>query len=96
MNQQKYESRLIIYLTLLINTYCYHHYLIYIGSIEVMDDRSWMYRDSPQGMRMTDYCNMVQGFINYTTSIPRNISGGGIRCSCKRCKNKKKFFIQML
>jgi len=38
---------------------------------------------------MIDYCNGVQGFINYTTSIPRNISGDGIRCLCKRCKNKK-------
>jgi hypothetical protein len=36
-----------------------------------------------------DYCNEVQGFINYTISNPRDISGGGIRCSCKRCKNKK-------
>ena len=36
-----------------------------------------------------DYCNKVQGFINYTTSNPRNINGGGIRCPCKRCKNKK-------
>ena len=36
-----------------------------------------------------DYCNGVQGFINYTTSISRNISRGGIRCPCKRCKNKK-------
>jgi hypothetical protein len=36
-----------------------------------MDDRSWMYRDSPQGLRMMDYCNEVQGFINFVTSIPR-------------------------
>jgi hypothetical protein len=36
-----------------------------------------------------DYCNEVQGFINYTISNPRDISGSGIRCSCKRCKNKK-------
>ena len=35
------------------------------------------------------YCNGVQGFINYTISNPRNISGGGIRCPCIRCKNKK-------
>jgi len=38
-----------------------------------------------------DYCNGVQGFINYALSNPRNISGDGIRCSCKRCKNKKRF-----
>ena len=63
--------------------------LFYRGSIEVMDDRSWMYRDSPQGLRMMDYCNGIQGFINFATSIPRNFSGGGIRCSCRKCKNKK-------
>jgi len=36
-----------------------------------------------------DYCNGVRSFINYATFIPRNISEGGIRCSCKRCQNKK-------
>ena len=54
-----------------------------------MDDRSWMYRDSPQGLRRMDYCNGVQGFINFTTSIPRNFTGGGIRCPCRKCENKK-------
>jgi hypothetical protein len=34
------------------------------------------------------YCNGVQGFINYTISNPRNISGDDIRCPCIRCKNK--------
>jgi hypothetical protein len=28
--------------------------MFYRGSIEVMDDRSWMYRDSPQGLRRMD------------------------------------------
>jgi hypothetical protein len=61
-----------------------------IGSIElVMDDYSWIYQDSPQELRRMNYCNGIQGFINYATSIMRNISGGGIRCPCKRCKNKK-------
>jgi len=54
-----------------------------------MDDRSWMYRDSPQGLWRIDYCNRVQGFINFTTSILRNFTGGGIRCPCKKCQNKK-------
>ena len=36
-----------------------------------------------------DYCNKVQGFINFATSIPRNFTGDGIRCSCKKCQNKK-------
>jgi len=37
---------------------------------------------------MMNYCNEVQGFINYTLSNSRNISGGGIRGPCKKCKNK--------
>jgi len=36
-----------------------------------------------------DYCNEVYSFINYALSNPRNINGGGIRCPCKKCKNKK-------
>jgi hypothetical protein len=36
-----------------------------------------------------DYCNGVQGFINFATSIPRNFTDGGIRCPCRKCKNKK-------
>jgi hypothetical protein len=36
-----------------------------------------------------DYCNGIHGFINYATSIPINISGGNIRCSCRRYQNKK-------
>jgi hypothetical protein len=63
--------------------------LFYIDLIQVMDDRSWMLRDSPQGLWRMEYCNEVQGFINYVLSNPRNISEGGIQYSCKRCKNKK-------
>jgi len=53
-----------------------------------MNDHLWMYRDSPKGcMRLI----IVMGFIiNYVLSNLRNISGGGIRCLCKKCKNKKK------
>jgi len=36
-----------------------------------------------------NYCNGVQDFINFATSIPRNFTDGGIRCPCKKCKNKK-------
>jgi hypothetical protein len=36
-----------------------------------------------------NYCNGVEGFINYTLSNPRNFSEDGIGCPCKRCKNKK-------
>jgi hypothetical protein len=38
-----------------------------------------------------DYCNGIQGFINFVTSIPINFTGGGIRCPCKKCENKKVF-----
>jgi hypothetical protein len=63
--------------------------MFYRGSIEVMDDHSWMYRDLPQGLRRMDYCNGVQGFINFATSISRNFTDGGIRYPCKKCKNLK-------
>jgi len=53
-----------------------------------MDDHSWMYRDSTQGLRKMDYCNEVQGYINFTTSIPKNFTRGGIRCQCRKCENK--------
>jgi len=43
-----------------------------------MDDCSWMYRDSLQGLRRMDYHNEVQSFINYALSNSRNISGDGI------------------
>ena len=38
---------------------------------------------------MMDYGNGVQGFINFATSIPRNFTGCGIKCPCRKCKNKK-------
>jgi hypothetical protein len=63
--------------------------MFYRGSIEVMDDRSWMNRDSPQGLRRMDYCNGVQGFINFAISIPRNFTDGDIRCPCRKCTNLK-------
>ena len=54
-----------------------------------MGDCLWMYRDSLKGLCKMDYCNGVEGFINYALSNLKNISGGGTRCPCKRCKNKK-------
>jgi len=36
-----------------------------------------------------DYCNRVQGFINYTLFNPININGDDIRYPCKMCENKK-------
>ena len=36
-----------------------------------------------------DYCNGVQGFINFATSIPRNFTRDGIRYPCRKCQNKK-------
>jgi len=54
-----------------------------------MDNHSWIYRDSPQRLRRINYCNGVQGFINFATSIPMNFTDSGIRCPRKKCKNKK-------
>jgi len=48
-----------------------------------------LYQDSPKKLHKMNYCNGVEGFINYTLSNSKNISGCGIRCLCKRCKNKK-------
>jgi hypothetical protein len=48
-----------------------------------------MYQDSPKRLRMMDYCNWIEGFINYVLSNPRNISGDGIRYPYKGCKKKK-------
>jgi hypothetical protein len=45
-----------------------------------MDDRSLMYRDSPEGLCTMDYCNEIHDFINYVLSNPRNISGDSIKC----------------
>jgi len=63
--------------------------ILYIGLKKVIDDRSWMYQDSPEGLRKMDYYNGVQGFIDYTLSNSRNINGDNIKYLCKRCKNKK-------
>jgi hypothetical protein len=58
-----------------------------------MDDRSWMYRDSLEGLRMMDYCNGVQDFINYALSNPLvkailNVHVRGVKT--------KSFLIQIL
>jgi hypothetical protein len=54
-----------------------------------MNNFPWIYRDSPKGLHRMDYCNKVDGFITCALSNLKNISGGGIRCPSKRCKNKK-------
>jgi hypothetical protein len=61
-----------------------------------MDDRSWMYQDSPQGLRRMDYCSGVQGFINFVTFIPRNFTGGSIRCPYRKCQNKKYLHLDVV
>jgi len=38
---------------------------------------------------MMDYFNGVKDFINYALYNPKYISENGIRCPCKKCKNKK-------
>jgi len=52
-----------------------------------MDDRSWMYRDSPKELYKKDYCKGVECFINFALSNPKNTGGGEIRCSCVKYKN---------
>jgi hypothetical protein len=54
-----------------------------------MNNCSWMYRDSPKGLYMKNYCKRVEGFINFTLLNLNNISGDEIRCPCTKCKNKK-------
>jgi len=49
-----------------------------------------MYQVSYEKLRKVDYCNEAKSFINYTLYNPRNINGDGIKCSCKRGKNKNK------
>jgi hypothetical protein len=44
---------------------------------------------SPQRLYREDYCKGVESFINFALSNPKNISGGRIRCTCVKCKNKK-------
>jgi hypothetical protein len=55
-----------------------------------------MYRVSPEKLHKMDYWNEVEGFINYTLSNSKNISGDYIRCPCKRCKNKKFFDLDIV
>jgi len=43
-----------------------------------------------------DYYNEVQGFINFAISIPRNFTEGGIRCSCRKYKNKKLIYLDVV
>ena len=54
-----------------------------------MDNRSWMYRDSPQWLYWEHHCKKFEGFINFALSYPKKINGGKIRCSCVKYKNKK-------
>jgi len=40
-------------------------------------------------MYREDYYKRVEGFIDFTLLNPKNINGGGIRCPCVKCENKK-------
>ena len=44
---------------------------------------------SLEGLRKMNYYNKIQDFINYTLFNPKYISEDGVRCPCKRYKNKK-------
>jgi hypothetical protein len=48
-----------------------------------------MYWVSPKELHMIDYCKGIEDFIHYMLSNTKNISGGSIRYSYKRRKNKK-------
>jgi len=48
-----------------------------------------MNQNSPQELYREDYCKEIQDFINFILSNLNNISGGGIRYPCVKCKNKK-------
>jgi len=43
-----------------------------------------------------DFRNGVQGFINFATSIPRNFTGDGITCPCKKCQNKRYLHLNIV
>jgi hypothetical protein len=43
-----------------------------------------------------NYCNGVQGFINFTTSIPITFTGCGIRCLYRKCQNKKYLHLDVV
>jgi hypothetical protein len=43
----------------------------------------------PKGCARYIIVMRLRVFINYVLSNMKNISGGGIRYLCKRCKNKK-------
>jgi hypothetical protein len=48
-----------------------------------------MHRVLPIKLQLMNYCNVIEGFINYVLSNPKSISGGDIRRRYKMCKNKK-------
>jgi hypothetical protein len=53
-----------------------------------MNNYSWMYRDLPQGLYWEVYCKWVKSFINFELLSLKNISEGGNKCPCVKCKNK--------
>ena len=57
-----------------------------------MDDRSWIYQNSPKKLFTQDYLQRIEGFINFVLSKPKNISAVEIRYPCITCKNKKSYY----
>jgi len=57
--------------------------IFYIGLIYISNE--WSFLD----VSSFTWRIVYDGLDSYTLSNMRNISGGGIRCPCKRCKNKK-------
>jgi hypothetical protein len=60
-----------------------------------MDDRSWMYQDSPQGLRRMDYCNGVQVLLISQHIFPEILLEAvlGVRAGSVKIKS---ICIQML
>jgi hypothetical protein len=54
-----------------------------------MDDRFWIYQNSPKLLYRQNYLQEVKSFINFVLSNPNNISADEIICSYVKCKNKK-------
>jgi gamma-glutamyl phosphate reductase len=66
-----------------------------IGLIYVMDDHSWMYQVSPEGLRRMDYCNGVEVLL-VTHYLIREILMEMILDFHVRDVKIKSFSIQML
>ena len=54
-----------------------------------MNDHSWIYQNSHEGIYREDYLQEVECFINFVLYKLKNINVGEIGYPCVNCKNKK-------